>query len=87
MMVLVPRCGGRQLRPPSPSVHPIIKWIWCEIVRQDVSLMSVAKRAGFNSKTLRNWWSGKRSPALSDVEAVVNALGYDLTLIALDKTK
>jgi hypothetical protein len=83
MMTLVPKCGGRQLKPPANGVHPILKWVWCEILRQDVSLQSVAQRAGFEGKTIRNWWNGKSSPALVDVQAVVNALGYQLVITAL----
>lgn len=73
--------GGRRLAPIPSNVHSLLRWIWEEITRQRVSAASVARRAGYNPKTLRSWWRGDTAPTLHDVEAVVNALGYDMVIM------
>jgi DNA-binding phage protein len=79
---LTPRCGGARLLPPSPKANPIFHWMYEEVTRQQVSMLSVAKRAGFDVGTIRSWWAGKTSPTLADVQAVVNALGYKMVVAA-----
>lgn len=64
--------------PDDMGIHPIVKWTWYEMRRQRISQIKLARRAGVTSATLRNWWRGKRSPSLRDIEAVAGALGYEI---------
>lgn len=74
------RCGGPPLKPPAANAHPILRWVWYEIRDRKLSAASVAKIAGFDAKTVRNWWQGKATPNLWDVEALVNVLGGKVTV-------
>lgn len=62
------------------GVHPIVRWIWREMNRQRASQEDVAKRAGISSSAMRKWRQGINSPKLSDIEAVVNVLGSEITV-------
>lgn len=66
--------------PAHPKAHPIIRFIWDEINRQRVSQKAVGLRAGINAKVLRDWRDRRPSPQLMNVEAVLNVLGYELTI-------
>lgn len=80
MMHIHERCGGPPLKEPPANVHPALRRIWLEIKLRNLSAASVAKAAGYDAKTVRNWWQGKTTPSLWDVEAVLNALGCKLTV-------
>lgn len=57
------------------AVHPLVRWIWRQMNHQKASQEDVAERSGVASSTMRKWRQGINSPKLSDIEAVVNALG------------
>lgn len=40
----------------------------------------VAKMSGLTTTTLRNWARGRSDPKLKDIEAVIAALGFDLSV-------
>jgi predicted transcriptional regulator len=66
------------------AVHPLVRWIWDQIVRQRVAQEDLAERAGVCSSTLRKWRKGERSPQLYELEAVVNVLGGKLNVRVRD---
>jgi len=71
-----------QLLPPSRKrpIHPIVHWMWSTINDQARSQRDVADEAKVSAAAMRRWRNGEREPSLQAVEAVVNALGYDLVL-------
>lgn len=75
----------RNLIPPEVNVHPIFRTLHAKIEESEMSLLQIAKRAGFDSKTIRNWWTGRSTPTLYDLQAVFNAMGYQITVLVLDK--
>lgn len=60
------------------KVDPMLRWIWAEIQRQNLSYVKMSAMTGFSTTTLRNWFQGRSSPEYSSVRAMVRALGYDL---------
>jgi DNA-binding phage protein len=41
----------------------------------------LARKAGVSSSSMRKWRSGDRSPQLNEIEAVINALGYEFKIV------
>lgn len=62
------------------AIHPFIYWIWTEMNKQCASQEDIAKRSGVSSSTMRKWRLGVRSPRVMELEAVINALGYQLAV-------
>lgn len=74
----------RHLIPPEVNVHPIFRTLHAKIEESEMSLFQIAKRAGYDSKTIRNWWTGRSTPTFHDLEAVFNAMGHQITFSVLD---
>lgn len=66
--------------PEGRGVHPIIRWIWKRVNQDNWSQEDLAKRSGATSSAIRKWRRGERNPRISELEAVVNALGYKLVI-------
>lgn len=67
------------------AVHPLIRWMWKQMNTQRASQEDVAKRSGVSSSAMRKWRVGVRSPRIMELEAVINALGYKLTVKEKDE--
>lgn len=65
------------------SCHKIVKFIDQEIVYQCRSVREIAGVAGIGESTLREWRRG-RSPQINNVDAMLGALGYRLTVAAIN---
>jgi ribosome-binding protein aMBF1 (putative translation factor) len=63
------------------AISWVVRWIWTRINLDEWSQEDLAKKAGVSSSAMRKWRSGDRSPKLSEIEAVVNALGYELKIV------
>ena len=72
----------RQKVPPveDRAVHPFIRFIWRKMNEELWSQEDLAKRAGVTSSAMRKWRRGERNPRISELEAVINALGYNLII-------
>ncbi len=72
----------RQKVPPveDRAVHPFIRFIWRKMNEELWSQEDLAKRAGVTSSAMRKWRRGERNPRISELQAVINALGYDLVI-------
>lgn len=72
----------RQKVPPveDRSVHPFIRFIWSKMNEELWSQEDLAKRAGVTSSAMRKWRRGERNPRISELEAVINAMGYRLVI-------
>lgn len=70
----------QKVPPKGMAIHPLVRWIWLEINRQRASQEDVAARSGVASSTMRKWRTGVRSPRVLELEAVINTLGYKLTI-------
>lgn len=72
----------KKTKPPATNmaVHPIVKFAWEEMSSKKLTQEFVAEKAGIGPSTLRNWWQGRRSPKLQDVESVLSVLGLEITV-------
>lgn len=66
------------------GAHPFVRWIWAEINRQKCSQHDVCARSGVSASAMRKWRLNSRNPRITELEAVVNALGYRIVLRADD---
>lgn len=71
----------RQKIPNGRGVHPFIRWIWRRINLDEWSQEDLAIKAGVSSNTIRKWRRGERNPRISELEAVINAMGYRLKIV------
>lgn len=62
------------------GIHPFVKLIYDEMQRQHISQLAIQDCTGVNVKTFTAWFSGEWSPKLIDAEAMLNALGYEITI-------
>lgn len=67
--------------------HPFVGFIWHEIMKQKVSVSSVAESAGVERATIYKWRdnAGERRPYLLQIECVLMALGYKLKIVKADE--
>jgi len=62
------------------GAHPFVRWVWEEINRQKCSQFDVEKRSGVSASAMRKWRLVNRNPRITELEAVINALGYKLVI-------
>lgn len=62
------------------GVDPIVIWIAVWMRGERLRSELVAARAGMTGGALRAWINGRRNPNLGDLRAVLNVLGYDLSI-------
>ncbi len=67
--------------PDGRAVNWIVRWVWTRINADEWSQEDVAKKAGVSSSSMRKWRSGDRAPRLNEIEAIVNALGYEFKIV------
>lgn len=73
-------------RPPQmgefiPQAHPLVKFVWQEIVDRKLELSSVANAAGIDRSTLHKWRKSPKGPYLLQLNEVLQVLGYELTAV------
>lgn len=62
------------------GAHPFVRWVWKEINRQQCSQLDVEKRSGVSASAMRKWRLATRNPRITELEAVINALGHKLVI-------
>ena len=72
----------RHIVPPveNRAVHPLIRWIWRKMNEDLWDQETLEKRSGVSASCMRKWRRGERNPRIQELEAVINALGYDLVV-------
>lgn len=60
-------------------VHPIVRFIFEEARRQNLSIQHLADKAGMDRVTILKW-KDTHSPSLSNAEAALNALGHTIKI-------
>lgn len=65
---------------PVVNNHPLVKLVYSQLDDQNISYNKMAKLSGVDVSTFSNW-KFKCSPTLINIEAVLNALGYDLKAV------
>lgn len=72
-------------RPPPDNAHRLIKLVLAECDRRELSLREVERRAGVAETSVSQWRSGV-APLVPNLEAVLNALGYELKAVEAGST-
>lgn len=84
-VVLASRCP-RPLMPGDAiapgKAHPLITLLAAERVHRGVPVPALARRMGYEARTLYDWEAGRKAPSLERLEDYANALGYQLALQA-----
>lgn len=85
-VVLASRCP-RPLMPgdeiPTPGkAHPLITLLAAERVHRGITVPALARRMGYEARTIYDWEAGRKAPSLERLEDYANALGYQLALQA-----
>lgn len=65
---------------PESDIHPLVQWVWSKMAEKKLTHEFVADKAGVRATTLRNWARGRTRPSLADIEAVVNVIGFDISI-------
>ena len=66
---------------PHRSSNAMLKQIFQLLPRSLDEQIELSRVSGVGHSTVRNWLKGTRNPTYNTLEALVNALGYDLTII------
>ena len=72
---------------PQSGAHPLVHFLWSQIIEQQTSQEDVAARSGVSSSAMRKWRRVNRVPRLSEIEAVLNALGFNLAVVPDDSRR
>lgn len=73
------RRGYRAPKAP-PNAHPMVRWLFTEIARQQLTYDELSRVAGVAENTISNW-RRYRNPTLTNFEACANALGFDIVVV------
>jgi len=67
--------GRGRVKPVASGVNPLVRFIHEHI---PMTYRDLARRSGLNPSTMQRWRYTGMEPSLGDIEAVLNAMGYDL---------
>jgi transcriptional regulator with XRE-family HTH domain len=68
-------------KPANQRTHPLVRYLFNEAIERRILDKTLSSMTGFSQSTLRTWRYGKAQPNVASVEALANALGYDLKLV------
>ncbi len=57
--------------------HPLVRFLFAEMIRQNTSLAEVAQRSGVSRESI-SAWRYNRQPDLGNLEAALRVLDYEL---------
>ena len=64
--------------PSVDGVHPFVRFL---DDNRTIPMSVLSERAGVSHNSINRWRLEGREPKLSDIEAVLNALGYDIVMV------
>lgn len=62
-----------------PGAHRAVKFLFEEMNRQQISAADLSDRGGPHNKTIQRWRLD-RDPTISNLEAALNVLGFELKI-------
>lgn len=72
----------RQHRPSHYTIpkraHPIVQFIYKQIIQQQTTLSELEEKSGVNRNTIHSW-RHRCIPSITNIDAVLGALGYKLS--------
>ena len=77
---------GKQLQPlPTDRyIHPMIRWIHQQVMERKITYEKLAAMSGIGANTIRYWRNNDSTPKITDLEAVVNALGGSIVIVRVE---
>ena len=69
----------KPLTPLVRGLHPIVRRLFLEMLKQHQTIWHLAEKTGINRTTIQGWRSGK-SPKLADIDDCLQTLGYRLSI-------
>ena len=60
--------------------HPLVRLLFEELRTQQIPMYDLCRRSGLSINTVINWRSSN-APGLINIEAALNAVGYDLIAV------
>ena len=67
--------GRGRVKPVASGVNPLVRFVHDN---NPMTYRALAKRSGLHATTIQRWRYTGMEPSLGDIEAVLNAMGYDL---------
>lgn len=69
----------RTFRGHAPGIDPVLKELHSLLKQRPGHVIEIYKRAGIDPHTARRWFR-RGSPTIASLTAVLNAIGYNLTI-------
>lgn len=66
------------------TMHPIIKQLFTEAAKLNLTMQNIADATGMARETLSHWQHHRREPSLLAVEAALNAVNLGLAVVPLN---
>jgi hypothetical protein len=63
-----------------PHTHPLVRLLFQELRTRQIPMHDLCSRSGLSINTVINWRAAN-TPNLINIEAALNAIGYDLVAI------
>ena len=60
--------------------HPLVRLLFQELRTRQIPMNDLCRRSGLSINTVINWRSSN-APSLINIEAALNAVGYDLVAV------
>jgi len=70
----------RRQAKPLKGIDPLIAWVATFAAGERVNRRDLEKKSGVTARTICGWVSEGNDPKLSNLRAVIGALGYELKL-------
>lgn len=71
------KIGQGNWKPPKSGVHPFVRFI---SDNNPMTYKELAKKSGLHYATIQRWRHSGTTPLIGDLEAVLNAMGYELVI-------
>ena len=65
------------------NAHPLIRQLADTISDSPYSISALGRISGVSSQTIHSWFR-RYNPSIDNLEAVLNVLGYRLTVVAIE---
>lgn len=67
------------------KANPLVRTLYDKMIEHRVGVLEMSHRSGVNANTLKDW-RHRTCPTVDNLEACLNAVGYTLTVVAIDKS-
>ena len=71
--------------PDDVYIHRLVRLIHEDVMGLNVTYEDLSNKSGIGANTIRKWRKNDSSPKLVDIEAVLQALGYQLVAVKTGK--